>query len=203
MFVTRVLTRLTILAGLMALPGTIPTAVYAQQAYAIANPLHCTDYGATVWGITASDGPANMQLADATTDRVYRAYAARGTDADDDCTLAPTATVASIPFAPELAIPAVLDMQKRFGQYIYAQYGFLDSFNPSFHFDVPLQHGRGIAGFGWVAGDYLGIDQGPICAMIENQRTALVWPAASRCADFLRSRAGRILGWMARRGELI
>ena len=174
-------------------------AVYAQQAYAIANPLHCTDYGATVWGITASDGPADMQLADATTDRVYRAYSARGTDAHDDCTLAPTATVASIPFAPELAIPAVLDMQKRFGQYIYAQYGFVDAFNPSFHFDVPLQHGRGIAGFGWVDGDYLGIDQGPICAMIENQRTALVWRVMKKNPHVRRGleQAGFSGGWLA------
>jgi hypothetical protein len=35
MFMTKVLARLTILAGLMALPSTIPTAAYAQQALAI------------------------------------------------------------------------------------------------------------------------------------------------------------------------
>ena len=68
--------------------------------------------------------------------------------------------MASLPFAPELAIPAVLEMNKRFGQHIYAQYGFLDAFNLNFDFDVPLAHGRCIPGFGWVDGDYLGIDQG-------------------------------------------
>ena len=46
MFVTRVLARLTIFAGLMALPGSIPTAVYAQQAVAIG----ATDIGGTVVG---------------------------------------------------------------------------------------------------------------------------------------------------------
>ncbi len=46
MFVTRALARLTIFAGLMALPGTIPTAVYAQQAVAIGD----TDIGGTVVG---------------------------------------------------------------------------------------------------------------------------------------------------------
>ncbi len=54
--------------------------------------------------------------------RVFRAYSARGIGgaaAHDDCTLAPTAAVASIPFAPELAIPAVLNMHRRFGQHIY------------------------------------------------------------------------------------
>ncbi len=173
-------------------------AVYAQQAYAIANPLHCKDYGATIWGITASDGPANLEFVDASETRVYRAYAARGTDAHDDCTLAPTAAVASIPFAPELAIPAVLEMHRRFGQYIYSQYGFFDAFNQSFNFDVPLQHGHDIAGFGWVDSDYLGIDEGPICAMIENQRTALIWRVMRRNPHLRRGleRAGFSGGWL-------
>ena len=48
--------------------------------------------------------------------------------------------------------------------------------NPSFTFtDVPLQHGRLVEDIGWVAGDYLGIDQGPIVAMIENYRSGLLW----------------------------
>src|SRR5258708_29107393 len=46
MFVTRALARLTIFVSLMALPGTIPTAVYAQQAVAIG----ATDIGGTVVG---------------------------------------------------------------------------------------------------------------------------------------------------------
>src|SRR3979409_194597 len=46
MFVTRVLARLTIFAGLMALPGAIPSAAYAQQAVAVA----ATDIGGTVVG---------------------------------------------------------------------------------------------------------------------------------------------------------
>ena len=35
-------------------------AIYAQQAYAVANPLHCKGYGETIWGITASDGPGEV-----------------------------------------------------------------------------------------------------------------------------------------------
>jgi hypothetical protein len=35
MFVTKALARLTIFAGLMALPNAIPTAVYAQQAVTV------------------------------------------------------------------------------------------------------------------------------------------------------------------------
>lgn len=173
-------------------------AIYAQQAYAIANPRRCKDYGATVWGITASDGPADVELEDNGRRRIYRGYAARGTDTQDDCTLALTATVASIPFAPELAIPAVLDMNRRFGEHIYSKYGFIDAFNPSFHFDVPLSHGRGIPGFGWVDVDYLGIDQGPICAMIENQRSQLIWRVMEKNPHLRQGleRAGFSGGWL-------
>src|SRR2546430_16661290 len=106
--------------------------------------------------MTASDGPADIEYGDGDDKRKYRSYAARGTDTHDDCTLAPTATVASIPFAPELAIPAVLEMPRRFGQYIYSQYGFFDAFNSRFHFDVPPSHGRAGARLGAVDARLLG-----------------------------------------------
>src|ERR1043166_8159638 len=54
-------------------------AIYAQQAYAIANPHGCKDYGATIWGITASDGPADVEFGDGADKRKFRSYAARGT----------------------------------------------------------------------------------------------------------------------------
>jgi len=177
-------------------------AVYAQRAYAVANPRRCTDYGATVWGITASDGPADIALEDASgRTRVFRTYAARGIDltgTHDDCTVAPTAVVASIPFAPEVAIPAVLEMHRRFGEHIYSTYGFLDAFNRTFTFDVPLRHGRRVAGFGWVADDYLGIDQGAILAMIENYRSALIWRVMQK-NSYVRhglAQAGFSGGWL-------
>ena len=53
-------------------------AVYAQRAYAIANPRQCRDYGPTVWGITASDGPADVEIEEAGGRRAFRSYAARG-----------------------------------------------------------------------------------------------------------------------------
>jgi hypothetical protein len=177
-------------------------AIYAQRAYAIANPLKCKDYGASVWGITASDGPGDIQIDDDAGRRVFRAYAARGIGgaaAHDDCTLAPTAAVASIPFAPELAIPAVLNMYQRFGRYIYGTYGFLDAFNPSFTFaDETLSHGRCIPGFGWVDEDYLGIDQGALVAMIENYRSGLIWSVMRGNAYVRRGleRAGFSGGWL-------
>lgn len=173
-------------------------AIYAQRAYAIANPQKCKGYGANVWGLTASDGPADIEVGEGSAARLFRTYAARGAGSYDDCTLAPTAVVGSLPFAPELAIPAVLDMRKRYGQYIYAKYGFLDAFNPSFDFNVPVQNGRRIPGFGWVDGDYLGIDQGAIFAMIENYRSAMIW-GVMRKNPYVRrglTRAGFDGGWL-------
>jgi hypothetical protein len=181
-------------------------AVYAQQAYAIANPRRCRDYGATVWGLTASDGPADLEIEDASGRRAFRSYTARGIDLTgktDDCTLAPTAMVASIPFAPELVVPATLDMHRRFGRHIYSKYGFLDAFNRTFIFDVPLRHGRYIPSFGWVAGDYLGIDQGAMLAMMENYRSALVW-RVMRKNPYLRrglEQAGFSGGWLTGPGQ--
>ena len=176
-------------------------AVYAQQAYAVANPRHSQDNGATVFGLTASDGPADVDLRDGTERRSFYSYTARGIDATgthDDCTVAPTAVVASLPFAPELVIPATLEMHRRYGAHVYAKYGFLAAFNRTFTFDVPLRHGRVIRNFGWVADDYLGIDQGPISAMIENHRSALVW-RVMRKNTYLRrglERAGFSGGWL-------
>jgi hypothetical protein len=183
-------------------------AVYAQQAYAIANPRRCRDYGETVWGITASDGPADIVVEDANGRRVFRSYTARGIDPTgkrDDCTLAPTAVVASIPFAPEIVIPATLEMHRRFGEHIYSKYGFLDAFNRSFTFafDFRLRHGRQIPGFGWVNGDYLGIDQGAMLAMIENYRSGLIW-RVMRKNPYLRrglERAGFAGGWLTAPGD--
>src|SRR5215831_14589935 len=176
-------------------------AVYAQRAYAVANPRGCRDYGATVWGITASDGPADVEIVNARGRRLFRTYSARGIDAtgrSDDCTLAPTAVVASLPFAPELVIPATLEMHRRYGQYIYSTYGFLDSFNRTFVFDVPVRHGQRIPEFGWVAGDYLGIAQGAMLTMMENYRSALVW-RVMRKNPYLRrglEQAGFSGGWL-------
>jgi hypothetical protein len=106
--------------------------------------------------------------------------------------------LSSIAFAPEIVVSAARELHRRFGEHIYSDYGFLDAFNPSFDFDVPLAHGRCIPGFGWVASDYLGIDQGPIVAMIENQGSELVW-RVMRTNPHLRrglERAGFSGGWL-------
>jgi hypothetical protein len=116
----------------------------------------------------------------------------------DDGTIAPTAAAASIAFAPEIVLPAVTEMVQRYGAQIVGEYGFFDAFNPSFDFDVPLRHGRRIPGSGWIATDYLGIDQGPILIMIENYRSGLVWKIMRRNPTIVRGLrvAGFEGGWL-------
>ena len=180
-------------------------AVYSQRAYAIANPKGWFEYGANVWGFTACDGPGEMREFDRNGRmRHFLDYSARGAGRNhtiDDGTIAPTATLSSLPFAPEIVIPAVEEMHARYGKYIYAKYGFLDSFNRSFtSTDVRLTDGRVDPEFGWIANDYLGIDQGPILAMICNYRNELVWDDMRRCLPIRRGleRAGFSGGWLSK-----
>ena len=182
-------------------------AVYAQRAYAIANPNGWYEYGANVWGFTACDGPGTMRAFDRKNRfRYFLDYSARGvgrTHTVDDGTIALTAALSSLPFAPEIVIPAVEEMHARYGKYIYSKYGFIDSFNRSFTAaDVKLTDGHVDPAFGWLANDYLGIDQGPILAMIGNYRNELVWDDMGKCAPLLRGleRAGFSGGWLAKSG---
>ncbi len=176
-------------------------AVLAQRAYAIRNPRDWRGYGPNIWGLTACDGPGYYTLPYLGETRQFHAYAARGVSAIetiDDGTIAPTAAIASLPFAPEIVVPAAREMHKRYGSHIYGKYGFVDSFNPSFDYDVPLRHGRRVRGTGWVATDYLGVDQGPIIAMIENYRSELIWNVMKRNPYIRRGlqRAGFEGGWL-------
>jgi hypothetical protein len=134
-------------------------------------------------------------------DRHFFGYAARGAGLGrsiDDGTIAPTAAISSLPFAPEIVIPATLEMHRRFGASIYSSYGFRDAFNPSFT-GASLRDGAS-ADSGWVDPNYLGIDQGPILAMIENYRTELVWRVMRHNAYVRRGleRAGFSGGWLTR-----
>lgn len=176
-------------------------AVLSQRAYAIANPRGWDAYGENVWGLTACDGPIDAELEWRGAKRRFQTYAARGVGLGyelDDGTIAPTAAAGSLPFAPEVVIPAVQEMHRRYGHAVYAEYGFLDAFNPSFTYDVPLKHGRVVPGVGWVDGDYIGIDQGPIVLAIANYRDDFVWRVMRRNPHIRRGlrRAGFRGGWL-------
>jgi hypothetical protein len=177
-------------------------ATHAHRAYAIDNPMQWKAYGENVWGLTACDGPADVQRPYRGELRRFRGYSARGVGLDrniDDGTIAPTAAGGSIAFAPDIVIPALQAMATRFGEQVYGRYGFVDAFNPSFDMAAPLRYGQRVPGFGWVDTDRLGIDQGPILAMIENHRSGLVW-RVMRGNPHIRAgltRAGFTGGWLA------
>jgi hypothetical protein len=176
-------------------------ATYAQRSYAIANPDKWIGYGAHSWGLTASDGPEDVTLMIDGRRRRFMEYAARGasfTEVRDDGTVAPTAAGGSLPFAPEIALPALIAMREKHGDALFGQYGFLDAFNETFPGDRKPRMGRAIPGRGWYDTDYLGIDQGPILIMAENYRSDLVWRYLRKHPAIIRGlqRAGFTGGWL-------
>lgn len=176
-------------------------ATLAQHAYAVENREGWKGYGPLLWGLTASDGPVHRELEFGGGARQFHTYWARGasfTEVRDDGTICPSGAAASLPFAPEIVIPALLSMRETYGDHLFGEYGFLDAFNPSFTFDIPVQHGRVVPGIGWFDTDRIGIDQGPIVAMIENWRTGLVWETMKRNPHIVRGlrAAGFTGGWL-------
>lgn len=183
-------------------------ATYAQRQYAISNINLWEGYGANQWGITASDGPGKFNIVTNGRMLKFKGYFARGVGinyAFDDGTLAPTALLGSLPFAPEIVIPAVQATYQKYGKYIYADYGFIDAYNPTFKFPVTSKTGKVIPGVGWIAKDYIGIDQGPILAMSENYRTGMVWEVMRKNPYIRRGleRAGFSGGWLGSEKKVI
>jgi hypothetical protein len=176
-------------------------ATYAQRSYAQADSAGWIGYSANIWGLTACDGPYDTTIVDQGKVRRFREYSARGagfTRVNDDGTIAPTAAGGSVAFAPEIAIPALLAMRRQYGDNVFSTYGFVDAFNPSFTFPVKMYSGRVDPGQGWFDSDYLGIDEGPIVAMIENYRSGLIWAVMRRSPYIVQGlkRAGFRDGWL-------
>ncbi len=177
-------------------------ATQSQRGYATANPMGWRGYDSQAWGLTASDGPLDSTFVVDGRSRTFHTYWARGAGADeirDDGTLVPTAAGGSVPFAPEITIPALVAMRERYGDPLFGRYGFVDAFNPTLRTPgPPLHHGRIVADLGWFDTDYLGIDQGPIIGMVENWRTGFIWSLMRRNADVVRGlcRAGFAGGWL-------
>ena len=166
-------------------------ATCVQQEYAIRNPAQFDGYGATCWGITASDGPGPAQRTINGRERAFFGYTARGVpDGPDDGTIAPWAVVASLPFAPEIVRPT-LDHFETLRLREKNPYGFKATFNMTFgaHSDQSRP---------WVSPYHLGLNQGPIVLMIDNYRHGLVWRLMRDCPYLVSGlrRAGFRGGWL-------
>jgi hypothetical protein len=134
-------------------------------------------------------------------------YSARGVSAErvvDDGTVVPTAAGGSVPFAPEVTIDALMNMREAYGDKLYTRYGFKDAFNPSYTFvEAGSPSGTVDPELGWIARDHLGIDQGPILAMIENHRSGLIWRTMRKNPHIRRGleRLGFTGGWLDQPAE--
>ena len=166
-------------------------ATLAQQRYAERNPRGFRGYSSRIWGITASDGPGPAVRKVGGRTRRFFDYCARGIpDGPDDGTLSPWAAVASLPFAPDVVLPAIAAFLEQYPD-MRTHYGFLCSFNPTF---PPPGGGRK----GWISRGYYGLDQGPVVLMIENFATGFVWERMRRCPPIVKGllRAGFSGGWL-------
>lgn len=124
-------------------------AVYAQRQWSKDNSRRFPSYAGNMWGISASDSAKG-----------YVAWGAPPPTDEVDGSLVPYAAAGSMMFAPEIALPAIKEMKRKYGEKIYGKYGFTDAFNPQ---------------TGWVNKDVLGIDVGMTLLGIENFRTGNVW----------------------------
>lgn len=166
-------------------------ATYVQREYAIRNPLGFASYSKDCWGVTASDGPGPAKIKVGGVERRFFDYIARGAPyGPDDGTIAPWAVVASLPFAPEIVMPAIryfhdIELKQE------DSYGFKATFNPTF----PVE---GDSPYGWISPWNFGLNQGPIVLMIENHRTGMLWRLMRRCPHVVRGlrRAGFTGGWL-------
>lgn len=120
--------------------------VRIHHTYAIDNPLNHKNYSDYCWGLSASDDPYD--------------YTAHQPWSNDNGTISPTAALASMPYAPIDAMKALKYFYHNRGSELFGIYGPYDAFNDNHN---------------WVQEAYIGIDQGPIVIMIENQRTGLLW----------------------------
>jgi hypothetical protein len=176
-------------------------ATYVNRAYCVANPGKWQDYGPTIWGLTACDGPSdtlvNGKSGEARQFFSYRARGAASTQIVDDGTIAPTAAGGSMAFAPEICVPALRAMKTKYGTKLYGEYGFRDAFNPTYRY--PARVSNGSTSSGWFDVDYLGIDQGPILLMAENLRSGFIWKLMQKNPHIRRglTKAGFTGGWLA------
>ena len=165
-------------------------ATLVQREYAIRNPNGFASYDGTCWGITASDGPGpSVRKLDGVERRFYD-YIARGVPfGPDDGTIAPWGVVASLPFAPDIVMPAIHYMVGHLKPQ-HEEYGFKATFNPTFRGDGSPD--------GWISPWHFGLNQGHIVLMVENYRSGLLWRLLRGCPYLVRGlrKAGFRGGWL-------
>ncbi|HXE64624.1 MAG TPA: glucoamylase family protein [Bryobacteraceae bacterium] len=167
------------------------TAAYIHREYAIRNPGGYKGYGENYWGFSAGEGPGVRTMTIDGAVRRFFNYVARGAPfGPDDGTIHPSVIFGSLPFAPEIALPAirrVCEEDARIGS----------------DFRVPNGLNATMPGDdegGWISEGMFGLDQGLAVLMIENYRTGFPWNLTRECRYFRNGlrRAGFSGGWLER-----
>ncbi len=129
-------------------------------------------YGPMLWGLGAANGPG---------DRYYIYGFPPGGDpySPVDGTVVIYAIAGSVPFVPELAIPALRFIYDNHHE-SWGKYGFTDAINPT---------------LGIVTRRVVGLDQGTVLLAIENYRSGFVWDRFMRHPLVKRTTAA--IGWTA------
>ncbi len=124
-------------------------ATRAHRAFMLALAPEFPGYRDSLWGLTASDSRKG-----------YVAWGGPPRSDGIDGSVVPCAAAGSLMLAPDITLPVVREMRRRFGDRIYGRYGFADAFHPT---------------DGWVNPDVIGIDLGITLLSAENLRTGRVW----------------------------
>ncbi|WP_232324300.1 MULTISPECIES: glucoamylase family protein [unclassified Variovorax] len=164
-------------------------ATYVQREYATRNPRSFIGYFEDCWGLSAGDGPTVDARLVAGRRQAFYGYAARGVPyGPDDGTIAGSSTLASLVFAPEIALPAVRKL------YAHRTRGEGESVRASGFNATVSDPGPG----GWISKGEFGLDQGMIVLMIENFRSGLLWRLGRSCTYIQAGlrRAGFRGGWL-------
>lgn len=141
-------------------------ATYIQREYAARNPRGFAGYSQDCWGFSAGDGPRADPRMIAGRRQNFYGYAARGAPyGPDDGTIAGPSMLASVVFAPEIALPAIRKQYARSQEQRGASLR-ASGFNGSTLAEETVD---------WMSDSEFGLDQGLIVMMIENFRSGLVW----------------------------
>ena len=124
-------------------------AVLVDHAYCARNPEHRLTYAEGFWGVNANDLPPPVGYG-----------ANRPADGQNDGTVAPTAMLAAVLYAPDLAQAALSNLWTRHGSRLWGRYGFSNAFSVDRD---------------WYDVDVIGIDLGMMLLAVENARTGLIW----------------------------
>lgn len=147
-------------------------ASYINRQYAIQNPKGFSGYGQDTWGISASEGPIGAAGPIEIEGNRFYGYLARGVPEPDDGTLSPWTVITSLPFAPEIALPALENYLMQYPR-LHGKYGMMCSLNLTY----PTKT-NGLEG--WYSNNYTGLNEGPVVLMIENFRNGFVWELMKR-----------------------